>query len=80
MDFFSEAREKLLQDVIEEDAEKVREATGKANLIKVAGQEEKIEMSFSRIKNGKTTSYSLQTIRTRESDHNHIVIGVRRED
>ena len=79
VDFFNEAREKLLQDVSEADAEKVREVTGKANLIRVAEQEETISISFSKNRNGVSAAYLLQTIRTRESDHNHIVIGVRQE-
>ena len=79
VDFFNEAREKLLQDVSEADAERVREATGKANLIRVAEQEENISISFTGNRNGTSVSYLLQTIRTRESDHNHIVIGVRQE-
>ncbi len=78
-DFFNDAREKLLSDVSESDAEKVRAATSKSNLIQVAGQEENISMLFKKISNGTAVTYSLQTIRTRESDHNHIVIGVRRE-
>ncbi len=79
VDFFNDAREKLLQDVSEADAQKMREATSKTNLIQVAGQEESISMSFNKVKNGTSTAYSLQTIKTRESDHNHIVIGVRRD-
>ena len=77
--FFTEAREKLLEDVIEEDVSKVREATSKANLIKLAGQEEAVTLSFRKRKNGVPTPYSLQTIKTRESDNNHIVIGIRQD-
>ena len=78
-DFFEEARAKLLEDVDEADAEKVREATSKANLIHIAEQEENLALTFSKEKDGVTTSYSLQTIKTRESDHHHVVIGVRQE-
>ena len=35
-DFFKDISEKLLKDVSEDDAGKVREATGKANLIRLA--------------------------------------------
>ena len=69
----------LLPDVIEEDISKVREATSKANLIKLAGQEEAVTLSFRKRKNGVPTPYSLQTIKTRESDNNHIVIGIRQD-
>jgi hypothetical protein len=78
-DFFGEARERLLKDVSEADARKVREATGKANLIELAEQEEALALSFRREKNGVSAPYSLQSIKTRESDHHHIVIGVRKE-
>ena len=78
-DFFKDAREKLLENVSEADAHKLREATGKANLIHLAEQEESIRLSFARLTDGVPVPYSLQTIRTRESDHHHIVIGVRQE-
>ena len=77
-DFFEEAREKLLEDVNSDDARKVREATGKANLIRLAEQEEELSLTFHKEKNGEMESYSLQTIKTRESDHHHVVIGVRK--
>ena len=78
-DFFGDAREKLLEDVSDTDAQKVREATSKANLIHLAEQEETLALTFCKEKNGVATSYSLQTIKTRESDHHHVVIGVRQE-
>ncbi len=78
-DFFREAREKLLEGVSEADAEKLREATGKANLIRLAEQEESIRLSFIKQKNGLPVPYTLQTIRTRESDHHHLIIGVHQE-
>ena len=76
-DFFESAREKLLEDVSDDDVQKVREATSKANLIRLAEQEEALSLSFCRKSGGDETSYSLQTIKTRESDHHHVVIGVR---
>ena len=78
-DFFEEARERLLKDVCEADAGKVREATSKANLIHLAEQDETLALSFSKEKNGEQKSYMLQTIKTRESDYHHVVIGVRQE-
>ncbi len=78
-DFFLEARTKLLEGVGEADAQKVREAITKANLIRLAEQEEPLALTFSKDVNGTATSYSLQTIRTRESDHHHVVIGIRQE-
>ena len=78
-DFFKEAREKLLEGVCEADEPKLREATSKANLIHLAEQEEAIRLSFVRMENGAPVPYALQTIRTRESDHHHIVIGIRQE-
>ncbi len=76
-DFFKDAREKLLEGVREADVQALREATGKANLIRLAEQEESIQLSFARLKNGAPVPYSLQTIRTRESDRHHLVIGVK---
>jgi hypothetical protein len=78
-DLFKEAREKLLEGVSEADVQKLREATSKANLIHLAEQEESIRLSFAKLKNGVPVPYSLQTIRTRESDHHHLVIGIRPE-
>jgi diguanylate cyclase (GGDEF)-like protein len=79
VDFFRDIREKLLRDVCEPDAEKVREAVSKANLTRWIGQEEAAVLPFLKLKNGTPTPYSLQTIKTRESDRQHIVIGVRQE-
>ena len=78
-DFFKDAREKLLEGVGEADVQTLREATSKSNLIRLAEQQESIQLSFARLKNGEPVPYSLQTIRTRESDHHHLVIGVRQE-
>ena len=78
-DFYEEARAKLLEDVCEADAQRVREATNKTNLIHLAEQEENLALTFSIEKNGVARPYSLQTIKTRESDHHHVLIGVRQE-
>ena len=80
IDFFDSARKNLLQDVAEDDAGPLREATGKANLIRLAEQNESVTLPFRRMKNGVPTPYTLQTIRTRESDRHHIVIGVKKEE
>ncbi|MBR3226104.1 MAG: hypothetical protein IKF78_12355 [Atopobiaceae bacterium] len=78
-DFFGDINEKLLADVSDADAQKVREAISKANLIQVAEREEPLALTFNKETDETTTSYSLQTIKTRESDHHHVVIGVRQE-
>ncbi|MBR6977092.1 MAG: EAL domain-containing protein, partial [Lachnospiraceae bacterium] len=78
-DFFEDVREKLLEDVCDADVQKVREATSKANLIHLAEQEDALALTFHKEKNGTAKTYSLQTIKTRESDHHHVVIGVRQE-
>ena len=78
-DFFEDVREKLLEDVCDADVQKVREATSKANLIHLAEQEDALALTFHKEKNGTAKPYSLQTIKTRESDHHHVVIGVRQE-
>ncbi|MBQ6492839.1 MAG: amino acid permease [Erysipelotrichaceae bacterium] len=77
--FFEEAREQLLKNVNEEDAQRIREATSKTNLIRLAEQEEELNLYFQKEENGESRTYSLQVIRNRESDHHHIVIGVRQE-
>ena len=66
--------------MIEADRPKVREATNKLRMIHLAEQQESITLSFGKQINGVLIPYSLQTIRTRESDHHHIVIGVRQAD
>ena len=78
-DFFGDAREKLLENVVAEDKEKVRDATGKANLMRWVGQEETESLSFLKTGDGGKVAYILQTIRTRGSDDHHIVIGVRQQ-
>jgi len=79
IDFFTDARERLLKDVCDEDAEALRQATSKANLMRWAGQQETASLSFRKRINGVPTPYSLQTIKTRESDSHHVLIGVRQE-
>lgn len=78
-DFFGVARNKILEGVCELDVERLREATSKANLIRWVGREEAAVLSFAKLKDGVATPYSLQTIKTRESDDHHVVIGVRQE-
>ena len=77
VDFFDDIREMLLNDVCEPDVEKVRGALSKANLMQWIGQEEAVSLSFRKLKDGLPVPYSLQTIKTRESDRHHVVIGVR---
>ena len=79
IDFFDGARKALLKDVYEPDVEKVRQATGKANLMRWTGQQDTVALSFRKLRQGVPTPYSLQTIKTRESDNHHIVIGIRQE-
>ncbi len=78
-DFFKGTREKILEGVREADASKLREATDKANLIKMAEQEETVKIPYCKVKDGKEAAYSLQIIKTRESDEGHIAVGIRRE-
>jgi hypothetical protein len=78
-DFFGDAREKLLEDVCAQDRERLREVLSKNSLIRWLSQEDKGEVSFSRMREGKLKPYILQAIKTRSSDDHHIVIGVRPE-
>ncbi|MCR4876483.1 MAG: amino acid permease [Clostridiales bacterium] len=75
--FFEDAAERLLEGVSEAEAQKIREATCRAGLTRLAEQEEDLFLPFRREKNGVATPCMLQTLKTRESDHHHIVIGVR---
>jgi tetratricopeptide (TPR) repeat protein len=75
----TERAQKILENVCEADAEKVREATSKASLMDWIGREEAVSLSFHKMKNGVPAPYTLQTIKTRESDSHHIVIGIREE-
>ena len=78
-DFYGDAREKLLDDVCEEDRERIREVLSKSSLIRWIGQEDMSDVSFRRLREGKLKPYILQAIKTRSSDDHHIVIGVRPE-
>jgi hypothetical protein len=78
-DFFEDARNRLLEDVVKTDVQKVREATSKVNLIRLAEQEETLDLTFGKVRKGVETPFSLQTIKTRESDHHHVVIGVKQQ-
>jgi hypothetical protein len=77
INFFDDAREALLAEVCEPDAERVREATSKVSLMHWVGQEEVAAVPFHKLRNGLPKPYLLQTIKTRESDLHHIVIGIR---
>ena len=77
--FFDDMQEKLLDGICEEDVEKVRTAVSKVNLMRWAGQEETASLSFRKLRGGVQTPYILQTIKTRESDDHHVVIGIRPE-
>ena len=76
-DFFGEARDRLLEGVCGSDAEKAREATAKENVMRWVGQEENASIQLRKLKDGQMVAYSLEVIKTRESDDRHIVIGVR---
>ena len=69
--------DKLLADVAGADAEALAQALSKTNLLRWIGQQETAELSFTKLKDGVPTPYTLQTIKSRESDTNHIVLGVR---
>ncbi len=78
-DFFGDVKEKLLNGVCPEDMERVEQAAAKGNLIRWMGEEEPVTLSFRKTADGKTVPYSLQTIKTRDSDNYHIVLGVKPE-
>ena len=77
--FFDDIREKLLNSVYEEDLGKITSALSKTNLLRWAGQEESASLSFRKTDGGEPAPYVLQTIKTRDSDDHHVVIGIRPE-
>ncbi|MDO5476167.1 MAG: EAL domain-containing protein [Eubacteriales bacterium] len=76
-DFFADAHVKFLQEVCEEDRARVEEAVRKENLVKWLGKEETVALNYHILRDGKPVEYCLQTIRTRNSDDHHVVIGIR---
>ena len=79
VDFFGDAKDKILEGVNEADKDKVADAISKYGLVSRMGSDDTLALTFRKIKNGKEKTYSLQTIKTRESDNNHVVIGLKRE-
>ena len=77
--FFTDAEEKLLRGVCAEDREKLRDALSKANLMGWVGRDEPVTLSYRRLDGESLRPWCLQTLRTRSSDRQHIVIGVRPE-
>jgi hypothetical protein len=79
VDFFGDAKDKILEGVNEADKDKVADAISKYGLVSRMGSDDTLALTFRKIKNGKEKTYSLQTIKTRESDNNHVVIGLKCE-
>ena len=52
VDFFDDARKKILRDVCEPDVGRIRKAISKANLMRWIGQEEAVPLSFCKLKDG----------------------------
>ena len=77
-DFYTEAMERLLRDVPDPDARALREALERTKMIRMAERGESLEIPFLRERDGQMVRFALQTVRTRESDHRHIVLGVRK--
>ncbi|MDO4418159.1 MAG: EAL domain-containing protein, partial [Eubacteriales bacterium] len=78
-DFFTDAGDKLLEKVCDEDREKVRTAICKENIQNWLGRDDMVPVCYRRREDDGLRPYCLQTIRTRNSDDHHIVIGVRPE-
>ena len=78
-DFSLDIREKLFGDICEEDLESVKRELSRERLIQCAGQDEGISLPFRVRKGGALKRYILQSIRTRNSDDHHVVIGIRPE-
>jgi len=78
-DFFRDAKEKLLPDVVPEDAERLEKLFRREALLKLLGSGESVTVPFTRQKGGERRAWRLQTIRTRGADDSHVVIGIRPE-
>ncbi|MCR5402248.1 MAG: EAL domain-containing protein [Butyrivibrio sp.] len=78
-DFYEDAKKKLLENVSDSDVGKVSDAVSKENLTNLAEQEEALALTFNKIIDTEPVPYLLQTIKTRESDHHHVVIGLKQE-
>ena len=78
-DFFDDAEEKIVDGTCAEDLPDLRAALSKENLLAWMAHEETASLSYRKHTEGGEQPYCLQTIRTRNRDDHHIVIGVRRE-
>ena len=76
--FFRDAEKKILADVADADIEKVRKALGKENLMNWMRKEENASLPYLRKSGRIELPYCLQSIRTRNSDDHHVVIGIRK--
>ena len=78
-DFFSDAVPRLLRDVHADDLDKVREALTRESFARWMGREASDVLTFRRTADGQLKTFAMQTIKTRASDDQHIVIGIRAE-
>jgi len=62
-----------------EDLPAVEAELSRERLQRCAGEDESISLAFRMKRGGSLKNYLLQSIRTRNSDDHHIVIGVRPE-
>ena len=78
-DFSSDIRDKFFGDICAEDLPAVEAELSRERLQRCAGEDESISLAFRMKRGGSLKNYLLQSIRTRNSDDHHIVIGVRPE-
>ena len=76
--FFAET-DNILKDISPEDVAKIKEALSKENLQKCLSNEEDISILFNVLQDGKLVPHRLQTVRTRNNDRQHIVVGIKQE-
>ncbi len=74
-DFFADLDEVVLNIVVAEDRERIGKLLSKGELIEWIGADKPLSTHFKRAQNG--TLCTLETIRTRNQDDHHIVIGIR---
>ena len=76
--FFAET-DNILKDISPEDVAKIKEALSKENLQKCLSNEEDISILFNVVKDSQLIPHRLQTVRTRNNDRQHIVVGIKQE-
>ena len=77
-DFFADTEESVLKFVVAEDRDRIKKLLNKKELLEWTNSDKTVSTHFKRADDGKEILCTLETIRTRNQDDHHIVIGIRR--